>query len=484
VTRKKTTFLSATKIQTDRNCPYQRKHEKFQRGEPLDYGDAAHECVAVMFDALRRQALTGEEIDPTIHTKAFAKKANALGLKVDNYTGRLLESLAWFRSDDRTQISPENIVSIESEDGNAEYYGKKFFEVEMIPGVWGLRGKMDLVEARDDGTLVIWDWKTGFSEPEDDLQLAIYALAAWKMYPGFPVIETRFAFLDRKTVDWSRWDEQTLVPALEYVDELARTFIARTTYPRTPHKGCGYCSLKNTCPEYQKQITTAVEPAKWDIPATLSNLPQIIDWHKRADALEKMAKQIKNDLDEKRKALLVEHGDQVIGGKAYHAYEATTSYDHDLSGIFQEIQEVIERPPMEVFKFDSAGCKALANTLDKDAKKAVEEIVKRYRSPKNKTTKVKVTVAKVAAESIPSETKTSSTGEENPSDAEDPGNGEGRAEPLWDPRYYICPNCYQIVETKRDYLSCEHCPEQPAPLECATHEAALELKKSLRKDSN
>jgi len=212
-----TTFLSPSKLKSFRLCPHRHKNEKYVESPATAFGTAVHAGIA--------EYIKGGEFLAGYTAEALRKNVPS------DQQARAIECFNRVIESPRVALNRENVLTVESADGDVTFdfkgEGKKtFFQVEVIQGVWGLRGAMDLVDILDDGTLRILDWKSGQSEEIDDLQLACYALAALKKYPGFPRIETAFFYVERGVYVPSFWNHDTLVGALEAVDRLAIEYVS------------------------------------------------------------------------------------------------------------------------------------------------------------------------------------------------------------------------------------------------------------------
>lgn len=383
-------WVSASKLKMYRSCPFRQKNEQFQRNQAVEFGSAVHAGIASFFQGKQARA-------------AYDEEAIKLGLPIELF--HRAQTAFGNLNHERVSVNPENIISIESSDFDVTFYGKKFFQVPVVDGVWGIRGSMDLVDIRDDGTLRILDWKTGQSAEEDDLQLAMYALAAWKKYPGFKRTETAFFYVEKNIYQASYWDEETLVGALEYVDGLARKFIAEKEFPQTPNKNCKWCSLNKSCDAFKNQLLAEPDRATWDLEAKPENLPAIISHYEKIDAIAKAAYGIAESLKEKRNELLKTSGPVNIGGRTYQVKEQVSRYEYDLPQIFVKAQEILGRPPIEICSFDSGAFDDAMKTLEKDQKKAMKEIKDSNKSVKSRSLKCFVSVAKDVIEEKPENAK-------------------------------------------------------------------------------
>ena len=380
-------FVSASKLKTFRTCPYSLK-DKFKSSPATLFGDAVHTGLAAY--------MTGKEFLP-----AYRAKASLLGVPMDKEP----DAVKSFEFAESLNIPVENIITVESADGDKVYFDKKFFEIPFADS-WGIRGAMDLVYVADDGGLVILDWKTGQTKEEDDLQLAVYALAAWKKYGQFPYIKTIFAYVQQGFTQTTFWDAETLVGALEYVKPLATEYfsaIKSGNLPQKPHKWCKYCGLTETCEAYKKQLEAKPDRASYDIEPTLENLPAILEYHDKVKAIADTAYGIQAMMKEKYEAIFAEHGKVTIGGRTFELKEKVGRYNYNLPVIFGATQEIIGRPPLELCEYSSSGAKEIEKLLDKDNKKLFKTIIEGNREVKSKAKTLAISIAKEAPQETDSE---------------------------------------------------------------------------------
>lgn len=409
-------FISATKLIQDGLCPYKRKHDKYEETDILRFGKAV--------DAGISKWLRGENF-----AEVFAKTAAESGLPLsDEYLNRANKCFETLKSadEDWLKLNHENIICIQSDDGEAEYYGNKYFELK-IGKTWGLRGALDYADQyglNEQGEMIqdlfdfdnikkhvirIIDWKTGFTEA-DDLQTAIYALVTWMKYEYLrdiyteqgieTVIETRFFYLDQGGKSPKRiWNKDNLVSAYRYIETRVKEFLARKQFPKTLNKYCGYCGLNAGCEVYQKSLATP--PVITGIEINHANFAAIIEQLEKMKAIEKIAKAAKEQLEEARNGLLLPLGKEgfVCGDKHYVATEKTTGYDYDLPSIFDAVAQLIERPPFEIMKFNSGAYDELMKD-QKNAviKKALTQLKKDHSTPTGSAIKVTSKINQFAEE--------------------------------------------------------------------------------------
>jgi RecB family exonuclease len=136
-----------------------------------------------------------------------------------------------------------------------------------------LRGSIDLVEQRPDGSVRATDYKTGKARMTDaaliaggaSLQPMLYALALEKLLPGTEVAGGRLYYCT------TRGDFQVAsVPLDVEARESARTLVDTLTahfeagfFPAAPNKGeCRYCDFRPVCGPYEEQRAKTKNPER------------------------------------------------------------------------------------------------------------------------------------------------------------------------------------------------------------------------------
>ena len=374
-------YLSPSKLKRFRTCPHQCKYEPFKRNPAVDFGNAVHKGLAAV--------LSGKDF-----WAAYRGEAGKLAIPKEKEE----DAKACLEFAESLDLDASSLITVESADGEVEFYGNKYFQVD-LGKEWGIRGAMDAVFVDNNGGLVILDWKTGQTKEEDDLQLAMYALAAWKKYGQFPYIVTKFAYVQQGFTQTTSWDAETLVGALEYLKPLAEDYLKaqkENKWPQTPHKWCKYCDLKESCEAYNKQLAAKPDRASYDIEPTLENLPAILEYHDKVKAIADTAYSIQQMMKEKYEQILSEHGKVTIGGRTFELKEKVSRYNYNLPNIFGATQEIIGRPPLELCEYSSNGAKEIEKLLDKDSKKLFKTIIESNREVKSKAKTLTISIAKEA----------------------------------------------------------------------------------------
>ena len=379
-------WLSASKLKKYRKCPFSLQ-EPFVTNPAVQFGEAVHKGIA--------EAYSG---NPN-YFEEYIKKARSF--KIDSVKDSEARTAIDFALSFR-EIDRDSILTIESEDGDVEFYGKKFFQTP-FSDKWGLRGAMDLVYVDDDGNLEIVDWKTGQTKEDDDLQLAMYALVAWKKYGQFPSIRTSFVYVQQGFVQSFSWDSENLVSALNYLMPLVDEYLTETSKPKkdwkqTPHSWCKYCSYCSSCKAYNQQLAEVPQKSQFEIETKLENLPKIMELFNKVKAISEAADSVMSSLKYKYEQLLTENGRVNIGGRTYELKEKVSRYQYDLPKIFLETQKLTGNPPIQLCEYSSSGAKEFEKSLTKEDKKTFKAIVENSRTVKSKSKTLSVTISKEPVE--------------------------------------------------------------------------------------
>lgn len=384
-------FVSASRLIADGLCPYRAKNEKFEKNESTMFGSSVDAGITAVLNGMRRY----EEADFNENfAKAAAEEKLELTPELVERAGKCYNTFK-DAADGWLNLDGMSMISVQSDDGEAEYYNKKFFEVP-VGKDWGLRGAFDFVDCyrndKEQNVLRVIDWKTGHSEA-DDLQLKLYALAAWIKYsPTIQIdeVETRFFYLEQNGLSpVQRWNAESLTAVLSYVEQKAMALISRTEYPKTPNKYCAYCQFSGECEACKALIS---EPPRIEaVESTKENLPKIICEIERLEIIQNLVNKAVERFKYARNKLLLEAKEEgvTVGDNVWYAKEYPTKYKYDLVSIFTQTQELIGRAPYEIFDFNGKEFDALVSaTPDKILKKALKQLKTDHRELKSTAVRV------------------------------------------------------------------------------------------------
>jgi hypothetical protein len=103
------------------------------------------------------------------------------------------------------------------------------------------RGKVDLTLVRNDGSIVVVDWKTGNSKYGDGGQGGRYAAMLFSHYPEVHTIRTRFIYFKDGKVARGEFSRERLFDLADGVDSVARTIEISAVSDTWPKKSGPLC---------------------------------------------------------------------------------------------------------------------------------------------------------------------------------------------------------------------------------------------------
>ena len=249
--------LSASALQNYESCPLRYKLRYDWRlpedaGAPMQFGNAMHLALKAYFDGVRAGRPPDEQTVVACFLDEFAKASIPEPLQREMYEAMGREQLAGFL---RSELSRPTGRVLETE---------KRFVLE-IGGV-RVRGRFDRLDALDDGSIAVIDYKTGRAKTQDDaddsLQLSIYALAAQAL--GHRASSLAFINLENGTAVEAQRSEKELRAAEAEVTNIAANIAAAEFEPK-PGNGCARCSYHSICPAQEEPLPKPpAESAAWN----------------------------------------------------------------------------------------------------------------------------------------------------------------------------------------------------------------------------
>jgi RecB family exonuclease len=224
-------------------CKYDLEYNqkiKGEEGEALRFGSLVHKICEMYVKNLRN---TGRTRDPAYLNENIGGlfERDSIADKEQQYRAR--EMLSYFLAKD---IDPVKVMEIELLEGEA---------FEKIPDskLWF---RFDRVDAPDDKSIVIIDYKTGrmmpkLEELESSIAFAAYSWGMRKTYPTRENFRMEWFFLDpSKTVTL---EAMSIERAEAMIEPIARRMLEATEYPPAKNHNCKYC-------DYPKMGHCAIGP--------------------------------------------------------------------------------------------------------------------------------------------------------------------------------------------------------------------------------
>ncbi|HEY6372964.1 MAG TPA: ATP-dependent DNA helicase [Candidatus Sulfotelmatobacter sp.] len=248
------TRLSASAVDTYERCGLQFKLDRDWRlsdkpAAAMQYGASIHRVLKTYFDSvnLGRTKTDDELIDLFKLDLADAKIQEAYQHEL--YEKQGVEQLRDFLAAARTLPWPQVLHTEQS------------FEIRV--GETAVVGRIDRIDRRPDGCVVIVDYKTGKARDQEDadesLQLSLYAIAAREKW-GFTIGALIFYNVEENVpVITTRTDAQ-LIAARGRVQAAAQG-IADGLFKAKTGIHCNFCAYRSLCPEKEKRIPHPVESA-------------------------------------------------------------------------------------------------------------------------------------------------------------------------------------------------------------------------------
>jgi RecB family exonuclease len=244
--------LSASAVDTYQRCGLQFKLERDWRisskpAAAMQYGAAIHRVLKTYFDSVRlgRPKTDAELIDLFRIDLASAKIQ-------ESYQQELYENLG-------VEQLRDFLAAARSIPASQVLHTEESFEIKINDTL--VVGRIDRIDQRPDGTVVIVDYKTGKARDQESadesLQLSLYAIAAKEKW-GYEVGALTFYNLEENVPVVTMRSESELLAARARVEETARG-IAEGVFDAKPGIHCNFCAYRSLCPEKEKRIPRLVE---------------------------------------------------------------------------------------------------------------------------------------------------------------------------------------------------------------------------------
>ena len=234
-------MLSASDIDTYRVCPLK---YKFARVFRIPQEPTIHQRFGIMLHQVleRFHSAEGGTLEDLLELFEAAWRRAGFGDSDDErqFRGRALEALERYWEDDRR--SPAKPMWFE-----------RGFAFRLGPHL--LRGRVDRVDRRPDGSYELIDYKTGKAKDEaelrDDVQLSLYQIGAKESWRLETSAQSYLYVLtgDKVPVEHS---EEELERVRGTVAEIADGILRQDFEPKPSHDVCRFCDYRIICPAAER----------------------------------------------------------------------------------------------------------------------------------------------------------------------------------------------------------------------------------------
>src|SRR5271165_4348286 len=235
--------LSASAIDQYERCPlaYKLKRDWLIPEEPaarMQFGAAMHVAIKAYFDGVRAGRPPDDETVIACFLDEFSKAKVEEAVQRELYEKEGRRQLSQFLHSELAQPRGQILQTERS--------------LRFVIDETTVRAKMDRLDRRTDGNVVVTDYKTGKPKTQEDadasLQLSIYALAARHM--GLTASSLVFINLENCTAVQAPRSAKQLLSTEDKVIDVARRIAAGEFEPK-PGQACYSCSYQSICPAHE-----------------------------------------------------------------------------------------------------------------------------------------------------------------------------------------------------------------------------------------
>ena len=239
--------LSASAVDTYERCPLQFKLErewKLAREIPaaMQYGATMHRVLRTCYDAVRLGRPKSDDELVQLFREDLASSGIQDPYQHELYERQGIDQLREFLAAARSAPPPD------------VQHTEEWFDLQI--GSTKVVGRIDRMDRKSDGTVVVVDYKTGKARSQEDadesLQLSIYAMAAREKW-GYRVDSLVLYNLAENVPIITRRAEFQLADARERVDSAASN-IAQGKFDPKPDFYCSFCAFRTLCPAREKHV--------------------------------------------------------------------------------------------------------------------------------------------------------------------------------------------------------------------------------------
>jgi putative RecB family exonuclease len=364
--------LSFSRINRFEQCPLSFKLAYVDRlpvsqplPEPLRFGKVVHAALEHFFREAIEQKHEGP-LDVTRLQVLFAdawKREGLQGLNLFTEGALMLSDYAR-----RQHHVVANVLAVEQ-------------EFRLQAGPFTVLGYIDRVDRLDDETIEVIDYKTNrqlFSREEVDgsLQLALYEIAARRIWPWAKRVKLTFEMLRHGLQQHTSRTPEQLEATLQYVVATGRATEEAETFPARLGAHCATCDQRSNCPAYAE----ALQGKRAAVGADMRDLEAVAREREDVARLSKIFFARKNELDEVLRHHLRDRDELVLAGMRYTLTPTTTGVRYPTGRTLKVLQERAALPMVELIErllvIDRDALDALVRSLAKDLDRPIHLLLR------------------------------------------------------------------------------------------------------------
>ncbi|MDX2089560.1 MAG: PD-(D/E)XK nuclease family protein [Kofleriaceae bacterium] len=344
-------LLSYSRLHRYATCPLSYKLHyidgiESEASEPLAFGRAIH----AVLERLYAEVVLGEEPVPLLVARAydlFEHEFFAARLSGRELFGEGLDLLRDYCTNAGV-VDPATVLAIE-----------KPFELTL--GEHKLVGIIDRIDQVDRETVEVVDYKTNRNlyareEVDGSLQLALYELAARRLYPWAKRVRLSYVMLRFGALkQWVDRDENDCEVTERYVPGLARKISDSSEFPARIGPNCAHCDFRRQCPAYAEALSGA---RREEVTAEPTDLAALSRERQHVVTLSRLLAGRQREIDAIFKARLKERAEPLTLEGVRYSFLKTSSVRYPLEPSIEVLARATGRSASD-----------LANrlaTLDKD----------------------------------------------------------------------------------------------------------------------
>ncbi|MFH0902399.1 MAG: PD-(D/E)XK nuclease family protein [Pseudomonadota bacterium] len=333
MTQLRNEHLSFSRLTRYESCPlsYSLHYVEKQQAEPgipLRFGKVIH----AVLERLLRRVIDEERVGPL-------SEVDAIELLRETWTAESLTGIELFQEGveilrrfvrEQGVVDHRDVIAVEK-------------EFEMSVGPFKVVGFIDRVNAVDDQTIEIIDYKSNHQlfareEVDSSLQMSLYNIAARQLWPWAKKVKLSFWMLRHGIRQETERTPEQLDAALAYVETLGRQIETATEFPARLNANCPYCDHRAGCPAYAE----ALGGKRAFVCQDLADLEAVAKEREEVARLAKVLHARKEELERILKTHLQDKDELVLGGMKYRMFN-NARLEYPLAATIEKIGQATGR---------------------------------------------------------------------------------------------------------------------------------------------